>query len=127
MKRTLILFLLLLSPAFAQSYQPTPANLAARQSFQDAKFGMFIHWGVYSVLADGEWVMQTRPLTVAQYEKLPAQFNPQKFDAATWVALAKAAGMKYITVTSRHHDGFSMFDTKATDYNIVQRTPYAKD
>jgi alpha-L-fucosidase len=114
--------------AFAQAaYQPSPANIAARQWFQDAKFGMFIHWGVYSVLANGEWVMETRPLTVAQYEKLPAQFNPQKFDAAAWVALAKAAGMKYITITSRHHDGFSMFDTRATDYNIVQRTPYAKD
>jgi alpha-L-fucosidase len=111
----------------AQEYQPSPQNLQARQWFQDAKFGMFIHWGVYSTLANGEWVMEQRPLTVAQYEKLPSQFNPQKFDPVAWVALAKAAGMKYITITSRHHDGFSMFDTRATDYNIVQKTPYGKD
>jgi alpha-L-fucosidase len=108
-------------------YQPSAQNLAARRWFQDAKFGMFIHWGAYSVLGNGEWIMEQRPLTVAQYEKLPAQFNPQQFDAAAWVALAKSAGMKYITITSRHHDGFSMFDTKASDYNIVKRTPYARD
>ena len=114
--------------AFAQpAYQPSPENLASRQWFQDAKFGMFIHWGVYSVLGSGEWVMEDRPLTVAQYEKLPAQFNPQQFDAAAWVALAKAAGMKYITITARHHDGFSMFDTRQTDYNIVKDTPYGRD
>ncbi|MGZ4815796.1 MAG: alpha-L-fucosidase [Terriglobales bacterium] len=126
--RAIFLFLLLCTTGFGQtSYQPTPANLAAREWFQNAKFGMFIHWGVYSVLGSGEWVMEQRPLTFAQYEKLPAQFNPQKFNAAAWVALAKSAGMKYITITSRHHDGFSMFDTKATDYNIVQQTPYGRD
>ena len=108
-------------------YKPSPENLTARQWYQDAKFGMFIHWGVYSVLANGEWVMEQRPLTVAQYEKLPAQFNPQQFDAAAWVALAKAAGMKYITITSRHHDGFSMFDTRQNYYNIVKATPYGRD
>src|SRR6476661_2479350 len=75
----------------AQEYQPSAENLQARQWFQDAKFGMFIHWGAYSVLGNGEWIMEQRPLTVAQYEKLPAQFNPQKFDAVAWVALAKAA------------------------------------
>jgi alpha-L-fucosidase len=111
----------------AQEYQPPAANLQARQSFQDARFGMFIHWGVYSVLGNGEWIMEQRPLTLAQYEKLPAQFNPQRFDAAAWVALAKSTGMKYITITARHHDGFSMFATQATDYNIVKRTPYARD
>ncbi|MGZ4788056.1 MAG: alpha-L-fucosidase [Terriglobales bacterium] len=126
--RAIFLFLLLCTTGFGQtSYQPTAANLAAREWFQNAKFGMFIHWGVYSVLGSGEWVMEQRPLTFAQYEKLPAQFNPQKFNAAAWVALAKSAGMKYITITSRHHDGFSMFDTKATDYNIVQQTPYGRD
>jgi alpha-L-fucosidase len=111
----------------AQEYQPSAENLQARQWFQDAKFGMFIHWGVYSVLGNGEWIMEQRPLTVEQYAKLPAQFNPQQFDAVAWVALAKSAGMKYITITSRHHDGFSMFGTKVTDYNVVQKTPYGKD
>ena len=128
MIRTLLFAFVFVTTALAQStYQASPENLAARQWFQDAKFGMFIHWGVYSVLGSGEWVMEQRPLTVGQYEKLPAQFNPQKFDAAAWVGLAKAAGMKYITITSRHHDGFSMFDTRVTDYNIVQRTPYGRD
>jgi len=124
----IVFFLAVSTAAFGQEgYQPSPENLVTRQWYQDSKFGMFVHWGVYSVLASGEWVMETRPLTVGQYEKLPAQFNPQKFDAVKWVALAKAAGMKYITITSRHHDGFSMFDTKATDYNIVKRTPYGRD
>jgi alpha-L-fucosidase len=118
-------------PLFAASaqtnYQPTSDNLKARQEFQDAKFGMFIHWGVYSVLGDGEWVFHNRKLPLQAYERLPKFFDPEKFDAKTWVALAKAAGMKYITITSRHHDGFAMFDSKVSDWNIVQRTPYGKD
>ena len=109
------------------TYKPSPENLKARQEYQDDKFGMFIHWGVYSVLGDGEWVFHNRKLTVREYERLPKFFNPQKFDAKAWVALAKAAGMKYITITSRHHDGFAMFDSKVSDWNIVQRTPYGKD
>ena len=108
-------------------YQPSSENLKARQEFQDAKFGMFIHWGVYSVLGDGEWVLHNRKLTLTEYDRLPKFFDPEKFDAKTWVALAKAAGMKYITITSRHHDGFAMFDSKVSDWNIVQRTPYRKD
>ena len=117
-----------LAPVRAQSrYTPAPENLAARQWFQDAKLGMFVHWGVYSVLADGEWVMNNKKIPVADYEKLPALFNPAAFDAVEWVGLAKAAGMKYITITSKHHDGFAMFDSKVSDYNIVARTPYQKD
>jgi alpha-L-fucosidase len=120
--------LVCLVPARAQTgYKPTPANLAAREWFQDARFGMFVHWGVYSVLGDGEWVMNNKKIPVADYEKLPALFNPTEFDAKEWVALAKAAGMKYITITSKHHDGFAMFDSKVSDYNIVARTPYKKD
>jgi len=115
-------------PAGAQSsYQPSPTNLEARRWFQDAKFGLFIHWGVYSVLGDGEWVMNNRGIAVREYEKLPAFFNPTDFDPAEWVALAKAAGMKYITITSKHHDGFAMFATKQSDWNIVDRTPYKRD
>jgi alpha-L-fucosidase len=109
------------------NYQPTSENLKARQEFQDAKFGMFIHWGVYSVLGDGEWVFHNRKLPLQAYERLPKFFDPEKFEPKTWVALAKAAGMKYITITSRHHDGFAMFDSKVSDWNIVQRTPYGKD
>jgi len=91
------------------------------------KFGMFIHWGVYSVLGDGEWVFHNRKLTVDEYNRLPLFFDPEKFDAHAWVSLAKSAGMKYITITSRHHDGFAMFDSKVSDWNIVARTPYKRD
>jgi alpha-L-fucosidase len=109
------------------SYTPTAENLKARAWFQDAKLGMFIHWGVYSVLGDGEWVMETRPIRATDYAKLPNFFNPTKFDPAAWVALAKSGGMKYITVTSKHHDGFAMFESKLSDWNVVARTPYGKD
>ena len=109
------------------SYEPSAQNLAARQWFQDARFGMFIHWGVYSVLADGEWVMNNRGLAVQDYEKLAPQFDPIEFNPAEWVALAKSAGMKYITITTKHHDGFAMFDSKLSDWDIVERTPYKRD
>jgi alpha-L-fucosidase len=113
---------------FAQAgYTPTAENLKAREWFQDAKFGLFIHWGVYSVLGDGEWVMNNRGIDKKSYEKLPAFFNPIKYDPKEWVEMAKAAGMKYITITSKHHDGFTMFDSKLTDWDIVDRTPYGKD
>ena len=130
-KYLLLIVLLLLFPtkeAFTQaSYIPSSENLKNREWFQDAKFGLFIHWGAYSVLADGEWVMQLKQINKPTYEKLATFFNPVYFDAKEWVAMAKAAGMKYITVTTRHHDGFSMFDTKQSDWNIVGRTPYKKD
>lgn len=113
---------------FAQeTYTPTKENLEARQWFKDAKFGMFIHWGVYSTLGRGEWVMEVDKMSIKNYEKLPSFFNPTQFDAKEWVKLAKDAGMKYITITSRHHDGFSMFDSKLTNYDIVDATPYKKD
>jgi alpha-L-fucosidase len=113
--------------ASAADYAPTPENLKARQWFQEARFGLFVHWGVYSVLGDGEWVMNNRRIRVAEYEKIPALFNPQAYDPAEWVALVKAAGMRYITITSKHHDGFAMWDSKVSDYNVVKRTPYGKD
>lgn len=120
-------FALICLSAAAQKYIPSEDNLKAREWFRDAGFGMFIHWGVYSVLGDGEWVMQRQAISKSNYQKLPAFFNPLEYDPAKWVALAKSAGMKYITITSRHHDGFTMFDTKQTDWNIVQRSPYHKD
>ena len=112
---------------FAQSYHPPPENLKARQWFQDSKFGLFIHWGVYSVLGKGEWVMNKDQISVTEYEKLPARFNPTAFDPAAWVSMAKDAGMKYITITSKHHDGFAMWGSKQSDWDIVDRTPYGKD
>jgi alpha-L-fucosidase len=122
-----LLALPLAATAAEPPYQPTPENLKAREWFQDARFGLFIHWGVYSVLGDGEWVMNNHKMTVADYEQLPARFNPTDYDPAAWVKMAKDAGMKYITITSKHHDGFAMWDSKASDWTIVKRTPYKKD
>lgn len=111
-----------------QLYQPTEQNLQARKWFQDSKFGLFIHWGAYSVLENGEWVLEKSKLSLEDYENLAiSKFNPIKFDPATWVALAKDAGMKYINITSRHHDGFAMWATKQNDWNIVNASPCGVD
>lgn len=126
MPRLLAWFLLSATFASAQ-YQPTRANLEARKWFQDARFGIFIHWGVYSVPARGEWAMQLEKIPASEYERFASQFNPTEFNAAEWVALAKRAGAKYITITSKHHDGFAMFATRQTRWNIVDATPYKKD
>ncbi|AMR31585.1 alpha-L-fucosidase [Mucilaginibacter sp. PAMC 26640] len=108
-------------------YTPTAENLAARKKFQEMKFGLFIHWGIYSILGDGEWVMNDKKIPYNSYKRLADFFNPEGFNAKAWVAFAKKAGMKYITITSRHHDGFSMFGTKMSPYNIVDATPYHRD
>lgn len=110
----------------AQTYVPTKLNLEAREEFQDMKFGMFIHWGASSVLGDGEWVLNNRNIGVNEYGRLINIFNPQNFDAKKWVATAKAGGMKYITFITRHHDSFSNWDTKQSDWKITN-TPYGKD
>lgn len=131
MKHQLIIILALLmisSSAFSQTgYQPSEENLENREWFQDAKYGLFVHWGVYSILGDGEWVMNNQQISVKQYEKLPAFFDPEQFDPEEWVSMVKEAGMKYITITSKHHDGFAMYDSKVSDYDIVEKTPYGKD
>ena len=128
MKKIIILVIMISGLLNSQkNYIPTEENLKAREWFQDAKFGLFIHWGVYSILGDGEWVMNNQNISIDEYEKLPSFFNPINFDAEEWVLMAKNAGMKYITITSRHHDGFSMFESDASDYNIVKKTPYGKD
>jgi len=117
-------FLAILSNA--QGYTPTAANLQARKWFDSARFGMFIHWGAFSVLGDGEWVMNNRNIRVPEYTMLIDIFNPVAFDAQKWVASAKNAGMQYITLITRHHDGFSDFDTKQSDWKIT-KTPWGKD
>ena len=121
----IILFLGYLSAA-SQSYTPTAENLKQRNAFQDMKFGMFIHWGASSVLGNGEWVMNNRNIHVDEYARLLHIFNPVDFDAKKWVAAAKSAGMKYITLITRHHDGFSNWDTKQSDWKITN-TAYGKD
>ncbi len=124
--RALLCALLFAAPLAAQTAVPAE-RLAAREAYRDAGFGLFIHWGVYSELGQGEWVMQNQKIPVPTYEWLAGMFNPVKFDAKEWVSLAKAAGVRYITITSRHHDGFSMFATKTSRYNIVDWTPFHRD
>ncbi len=108
-------------------YTPTEENLASRQAFQDDKFGIFLHWGLYSMLATGEWTMHNKDLNYQEYAKLASGFYPSKFNAAEWVAAIKASGARYICFTTRHHEGFSMFDTQWSDYNIVDATPFRRD
>lgn len=108
-------------------YQPSEANLKARSEFQDSKLGVFLHWGLYSMLATGEWTMTNNNLNYKEYAKLAGGFYPSKFDAAKLVAAIKASGAKYICFTTRHHEGFSMFDTRYSDYNIIKATPFKRD
>jgi len=116
----------------------SPAGREARLAWwQEAKFGMFIHWGLYSQLAGewkggyyqgiGEWIMYKARIPIADYEGVAKQFNPVKFDADAWAQLAQDAGMKYLIITSKHHDGFAMFGSQADKFNIVEATPFARD
>src|SRR3989442_9297824 len=107
------------------------------QWFREAKFGLFIHWGLYAIPAGewkgkpipgiGEWIMNRAQIPVKEYEKLAAQFNPVKFDADAWVKTAREAGMRYIVITSKHHDGFALFHSKVSKYNAVDATPFKRD
>ena len=108
-------------------YVPTAENLKARQEFADSKLGIFIHWGIYSMFAQGEWYMTNANIDNKEYAKAASAFYPIGFDAKEWVSAIKAAGAKYICFTSRHHDGFSMWDTEQSDYNIVDATPFGRD
>ncbi len=130
MKRlvTLAVALVLSVQAFAQSdYVPSQENIEAREAFRDAKLGIFIHWGLYSMLATGEWTMTNRDIDYREYAKLADAFYPHRFDADAWVDAIKDAGAGYICFTSRHHEGFSMWDTDCSDYNIVDATPFGRD
>jgi alpha-L-fucosidase len=107
-------------------YTANEENLSARKKFQDNKYGLFVHWGLSSVLGNGEWVMNNRRIKVEDYKRYLRVFNPVDFDAEKWVQTAKNAGMKYIVFITRHHDGFSNWDTKYSDWKITN-TPYGKD
>jgi alpha-L-fucosidase len=135
---SMLCLFLSVSSAFAQTAHETPEQFQARTKWwREAKFGMFIHWGIYAVPADStdleghksiaEWYFSNKQLHVRDYEKFASQFDPEQFDAHRWVETAKNAGMKYIVITSKHHDGFSMFGTKMTDYNVVDGTPWHHD
>jgi alpha-L-fucosidase len=103
------------------------ANRRAKAEFADAKFGIFIHWGIYSMLGQGEWALESQKLNAYEYKNLAAGFYPSKFNAVEWVSAFKNAGAKYLCITTRHHDGFSMFKTAASDFNIVDATPFKRD
>ena len=116
----------------------SPEERETRMSWwREARFGMFIHWGIYAVPAGeykgqrvrgiGEWIQAHLNIPRNEYELFAPQFNPEKFDAAEWVSLAKTAGMKYMVITSKHHDGFALFDSKVSDWDVVDRTPYGRD
>lgn len=128
--------------AMAQEFNPyVNETLGQRETrmkwWKEARFGMFVHWGVYSVPAGtyqgkqiggiGEWIMFYGKIPIAEYKQYAKQFNPVKYDPDAWVRMAKDAGMKYIVITSKHHDGFALFDSKVTDWDIVDATPYGKD
>ena len=136
-KLSLMLVLGLSVPAAAQATSETATQRDARMSWwREARFGMFIHWGAYAVLAGnyhgqrvngGEWIMNNAHIPISEYETYVHQFNPVDYDPATWVRIAKDAGMKYIIITSKHHDGFAIFDSKVSKYDIVDATPYKRD
>lgn len=107
-------------------YEPTPQVLQSRRDFSNDRFGIFIHWGIYSMFGQGEWYLNYGPLA-REYAKAARGFYPADFDAAEWIDAIKDSGARYVTFTSRHHDGFSMFHTGQSDYNIVDATPFKRD
>ena len=136
-KLAIILTILCSMTLKAQSYSAanTEANAPKMEWWKNAKFGMFIHWGLYAVPGGiwngktdyGEWIMNEAKISRAEYSALSKEFNPTKFNAEEWVKLAKAAGQKYIVITSKHHEGFAMFKSDATSYNIYDATPFKRD
>jgi len=135
---TISLLILILFQSITSSFaQKSKADDPKMNWWKEAKFGMFIHWGLYSVPAGiyqgkeipniGEWIMKNGNIPVAEYSAFAKQFNPTSFNADEWVKLAKEAGMKYLVITSKHHDGFAMFDSKVSDYDVMDATPFKRD
>src|SRR6478609_6214136 len=135
-----LLGLTLIAGGAAQTPAPKPPDPAKEKRlewFREAKYGMFIHWGLYAIPAGewkgqrclglGEWIMFRSRIPVREYETLASRFNPVKYNADEWVTLAKDAGMKYIVITSKHHDGFALFKSQASPYNAVDATPFKRD
>jgi alpha-L-fucosidase len=138
-----VLSLVLAAPAASLAAQaaPAPDSEEAKQArlawFREAKYGLFIHWGLYAIPAGewkgkripgiGEWIMNRAKIPVAEYEQLAKQWNPTRFDAEAWVQLAKDAGMRYIVITSKHHDGFALYDSKVSTWDTVDATPSKRD
>ena len=135
--KKLLFTIALFSYSFSLNAQTSTSNDQRMNWWREARFGMFIHWGVYAVPAGtykgqkinriGEWIMNRGKIPVAEYQQFAKEFNPVKYDPDAWVRMAKDAGMKYIVITSKHHDGFALFDSKASTWDIADATPYKKD
>jgi alpha-L-fucosidase len=136
MKKSIIVFTALFL-VFQTTIAQQLTNDQRMAWWREARFGMFIHWGVYAIPAGtwdgrqiggiGEWIMNRGKIPVADYQRMAKDFNPVKYDPDAWVRMAKDAGMKYIVITSKHHDGFALFETKASKFNVVDHTAYGKD
>ena len=137
-KSILFLLLYLFSLQFSYSQETLAQRNERMEWWREARFGMFIHWGVYAQMAGvyngheqkrggAEWIMNRMKVPVADYRKMAKDFNPVNYNPDEWVRMAKDAGMKYIVITAKHHDGFALFDSKASDWNVVDATPYGKD
>ena len=129
-RRTLLLAMAALlclagTPTLSSSAEIPPLEQRAAWFRQD-RFGLFIHWGIYSLIGQGEWIQDTGKIPVTEYEQLVPKFNPSEFNAAEWVAAARQAGQKYIVITAKHHDGFCLFDSKLTDYDVMS-SPFRRD
>lgn len=123
---TALLSAVVFSTSAQDNYVPSKENLEAREAFADMRFGVFIHWGIYSMFAQGEWYLNYGP-NAQEYAKAAGGFYPAFFDAREWVRSIKASGAKYICFTTRHHDGFSLFDTAYSDYDMIDATPFKRD
>lgn len=123
----LLISLLLGMPFVKADYTPSPENLKSRQEFASDRFGIFIHWGLYSLFGQGEWYLNNGGFTAGEYAKSASAFYPSRFNAEEWVSAIKDSGARYICFTTRHHDGFSMFHTRQSDYNVVDATPFGRD
>ncbi|MFA7228494.1 MAG: alpha-L-fucosidase, partial [Melioribacteraceae bacterium] len=136
MRNLILLFFISLISLQSQDFtkETTEQRNARMKWWRDARFGLFIHWGLYAVPAGqwndkteyGEWIRTSAQIPIEVYDKFVDQFNPVKFDAGQWVKMAKAAGMKYIVITSKHHDGFQLFDSKHSNFNVTA-TPFKRD
>ncbi len=129
-----VLLIGLVLSASGQGLETQAQHDARMQWWREARFGLFIHWGLYAVPAGewggktiyGEWIRNNAEIPLPTYDKFVAQFNPVRFDAAAWVRMAKDAGMKYIVITSKHHDGFALYDSKVSDFDVMA-TPFRRD
>lgn len=123
MKYFLLLLTLILNFSFVYAQDVYKERQERTEWFRDARFGMFIHWGIYAIPARGEWVRNQESLSIEEYQKYFDNFNPVDYNPREWARIAKDAGMKYAVMTAKHHDGFCLFDSKLTEYKATNTPP----